>query len=263
MQTHSTTFPSTTIRRKHKLNNLRSNSLLILTLNTFHFQLPPPIQPLPVFNPSLPTTASMGFWGSELFENDYDHDSLSDVEAEIDMALYSYDIEELGGKGLEATRDRLNNGLLVRLFDEHASKPLDWFGAPKIVLIAICAMRIGATIPGAEMAKLSNFYNRHKNFRGRNQIRAAMKNYKNDGTQYRLHTKSLLDVANETFEPGNPYGIPRCQGPGCAQFAEELPEGRDLMLCGRCRLAQYCSVECQKADWKEHKKTCKAPAPPA
>uniref|UniRef100_A0A7S4JL00 MYND-type domain-containing protein n=1 Tax=Paramoeba aestuarina TaxID=180227 RepID=A0A7S4JL00_9EUKA len=30
-------------------------------------------------------------------------------------------------------------------------------------------------------------------------------------------------------------------------------------LCGRCKQVYYCSVECQKADWKEHKVGCKAP----
>lgn len=28
----------------------------------------------------------------------------------------------------------------------------------------------------------------------------------------------------------------------------------DLKLCGRCRVVTYCSVECQKRDWSQHKK---------
>ncbi|KAI9006755.1 hypothetical protein DFJ74DRAFT_689316 [Hyaloraphidium curvatum] len=29
-----------------------------------------------------------------------------------------------------------------------------------------------------------------------------------------------------------------------------------LMRCGRCGVARYCGVECQRASWKEHKKDC-------
>jgi hypothetical protein len=30
-----------------------------------------------------------------------------------------------------------------------------------------------------------------------------------------------------------------------------------LRLCGNCRSVVYCDVECQRANWREHKKFCK------
>lgn len=32
--------------------------------------------------------------------------------------------------------------------------------------------------------------------------------------------------------------------------------GQKLKKCGRCRSVYYCSAECQKTNWKEHKKIC-------
>lgn len=38
----------------------------------------------------------------------------------------------------------------------------------------------------------------------------------------------------------------------------ETCKGREkkMMVCGQCRQAYYCSRECQKKDWKQHKKSC-------
>ena len=33
--------------------------------------------------------------------------------------------------------------------------------------------------------------------------------------------------------------------------------GKGLLRCSWCLAVRYCSVECQRADWKEHKKVCK------
>ncbi len=32
--------------------------------------------------------------------------------------------------------------------------------------------------------------------------------------------------------------------------------GKGLLKCARCQAVRYCSVECQRGDWKEHKKVC-------
>lgn len=32
--------------------------------------------------------------------------------------------------------------------------------------------------------------------------------------------------------------------------------GQKVKSCGKCRRAYYCSVKCQRVDWKEHKKIC-------
>ena len=63
----------------------------------------------------------------------------------------------------------------------------------------------------------------------------------------------------------------RCQGKashsfgeGCQKYLNENPqlaleedEVKELQKCGKCLVAKYCSKDCQKTDWKEHKKYCR------
>ncbi|RHY31257.1 hypothetical protein DYB32_003790 [Aphanomyces invadans] len=56
---------------------------------------------------------------------------------------------------------------------------------------------------------------------------------------------------------GSKNEVTGCHECGTLQrFTAENPEGK-LLLCGRCRVAAYCSRDCQKAAWKDHKGPCK------
>ncbi|KAJ7193918.1 hypothetical protein GGX14DRAFT_405079 [Mycena pura] len=43
----------------------------------------------------------------------------------------------------------------------------------------------------------------------------------------------------------------------CQQCAKPPPDGTDLKKCSQCQSVFYCSKECQREDWKCHKKACK------
>ena len=43
---------------------------------------------------------------------------------------------------------------------------------------------------------------------------------------------------------------------GCGK-ADSNDGGKGLLRCARCQAVRYCSVECQRADWKAHKQVCK------
>ena len=45
----------------------------------------------------------------------------------------------------------------------------------------------------------------------------------------------------------------------CGKSEQDLPKGRELLRCGKCRVARYCSKECQTAAEKIHKRNCSTP----
>jgi hypothetical protein len=44
----------------------------------------------------------------------------------------------------------------------------------------------------------------------------------------------------------------------CANCGRTPTAEQSFSTCARCKKAKYCSQECQKVDWKTHKKSCKA-----
>lgn len=68
----------------------------------------------------------------------------------------------------------------------------------------------------------------------------------------RIPCNCLAAEQSEAKEEPNPMTLCRtCQKPDI-----ECPNNK-LMKCGKCKAAKYCSKECQKEDWKNHKWACK------
>ncbi|KAH7310022.1 hypothetical protein BKA65DRAFT_485239 [Rhexocercosporidium sp. MPI-PUGE-AT-0058] len=208
----------------------------------------------------------MGRWGERFFEGDNDHDEASMMSEDAGIELFDYEIVEaesddlpFSGKGLEATREHLNNGVLSRLFNKYFTSDPFASGSlsPKelrLVLLAVLAMRVGATIEPAHMELLREAYPKihvspkysfplsDSGFRApmKEQFEIALAHYKNDGTPYN-------------------FNAIRCESKECAKEKSDLAEGQVLMKCGKCQEVVYCSKECQAVDWARHKKGCTTP----
>jgi hypothetical protein len=67
----------------------------------------------------------------------------------------------------------------------------------------------------------------------------------------RLQTLARLSNNNSNGDRNDPKVCNHC-------VKYEKLGGAKLMKCQRCKVIYYCSKECQVANWKSHKKTCKA-----
>lgn len=115
-------------------------------------------------------------------------------------------------------------------------------------------MRVGATISPANINLLRTSY---QNIRVSPKFSMPMAD-----SGFRGPMKLQFEIALAHYQNnGNSYDFeaPRCALAGCDKAADELPQGQNLLRCGKCKVTVYCNTECQAAHWKKHKKVCKTP----
>mmetsp|Transcript_38477 Transcript_38477/g.93087 ORF Transcript_38477/g.93087 Transcript_38477/m.93087 type:complete len:170 (+) Transcript_38477:813-1322(+) len=71
----------------------------------------------------------------------------------------------------------------------------------------------------------------------------------------RLYQMSTLSSSSKSAVDHNDTAATREEDYVC-QHCKKQDSLEKLMYCGRCQTTNYCSRECQKADWRKHKKTC-------
>ena len=69
-----------------------------------------------------------------------------------------------------------------------------------------------------------------------------------------LNLKSVREQCKQTAKStkGFKFFSSKCENPACKNV-----DGGKLRKCANCKVALYCSTECQKKHWQEHKPVCK------
>lgn len=70
--------------------------------------------------------------------------------------------------------------------------------------------------------------------------------------------RSVLNMSGSSFEYLPPVtGHENKSKGGCASCGELPKEGQTFARCSGCSILKYCTVECQRNHWAEHKAVCK------
>ncbi|KAL9107203.1 MAG: hypothetical protein Q9187_008461 [Circinaria calcarea] len=142
----------------------------------------------------------MGAWGFLLFQSDQHLDVAAELadEAGIESLDCPEDVEQVKGE-LEGT---VLNGLFDR-FKKQRPQPAEY-----IAILGALAMQVGARIRPEDLALIGRCAKRSRDFlmEGADQLKVALKAYKNDGTPYEFESPDLLETAimGTPYPPGHP-----------------------------------------------------------
>nr|XP_046232567.1 putative protein MSS51 homolog, mitochondrial [Scatophagus argus] len=99
---------------------------------------------------------------------------------------------------------------------------------------------LDSNVPGLSKVILNKL-----NMKDYGEYRAAVEG-KTKGVSFRNY-KELFQKMEDTFK--------FCTG--CNKLPDHLTEGQTLKRCVKCLNVYYCTKDCQKKDWPQHKKVCK------
>ncbi|KAI1415915.1 hypothetical protein F5Y13DRAFT_155659 [Hypoxylon sp. FL1857] len=182
------------------------------------------------------------------------------------------------GKEREETIKKLNDGLLSQKFEKIFAADFQ----PRsrhhkrervAIIFGMLAMELGCIIEGSHLLSLQILRPFLPTIEQQLQLVTALEEYKNNGTPWESGSKCFVDAQCSKARGRSPFDLgDEFWFSGLGHSSDEHPvsamvnkvclncgaDDVELQKCNRCKTAQYCSKECQRADWSIHKQVCEA-----
>lgn len=132
------------------------------------------------------------------------------------------------------------------------------FEASGHVIELECGGALQGMLPGEEIEKLKEHLNAHESVvSGQSSVEEAMDRMNcNTVEEVRHNGEGKMKYSHRKLNKEvDKLGLKTCENQICGR-GESQP--RQFNICSRCGWAAYCCRDCQKADWKRHKKECKS-----
>ncbi|KAJ5482313.1 hypothetical protein N7475_001125 [Penicillium sp. IBT 31633x] len=71
---------------------------------------------------------------------------------------------------------------------------------------------------------------------------------------FRTPGRAQFLAALDHYEPGVPRSLQEPSCFGCGKIEGDL--GHKLLLCKKCKVANYCGQKCQRDQWRDHRMSC-------
>ncbi|KAI1090424.1 hypothetical protein F5B19DRAFT_494476 [Rostrohypoxylon terebratum] len=206
----------------------------------------------------------MAIWGRGLMQSEDDYEIARDLEIMCGCKLIFSKKDE--DKKVDSVQI-LNGGMFSKLFEKILTasfRPLTSYHKREriAIIFATLSMELSVKIDDRFLTALHVLRPWLPNIEQQLQLFTALNEYKNDGTPWVSGSKNLEDTletsGDELWYSG--LGHSADEEPKSEMSSNACLSCRDfesnLFRCTRCKMARYCSKDCQRYDWMVHKRVC-------
>ncbi|KAI1385034.1 uncharacterized protein F4822DRAFT_446123 [Hypoxylon trugodes] len=213
----------------------------------------------------------MATWGPGLLQSDDDYEIAEHLSRLAGVNLLCPHDHEDYPKIVKKLNDGGISDLFQRIMSSDFKPDRSYHKRERVpIILGMLAMCLGVIIENSHLAQLGVLRPWLPIVEQQVQLVTALDEYKNNGTPWqsgsknREETMRAKEVGPSKYDLGDEFW-----GNGLGRSLDEdwtskmlskvcfnCGEKGNLEHCGKCRIVQYCSRQCQRMDWPIHKRVC-------